>query len=596
MPQRPGKLKLFWRELKRRKVLRSLAIYAGTAFIILEASTIIFPRWNLPEWTIDLVLYLLILGAFANVIIAWIYDITPEGLQRTKPVEETTREERIPDSRGWKAATYISLVIIVGLILLNALGGSRELKEGDIQSLLVLPFDNFTGDDELDYVAAGMHSSLIGDIGQINGLRVISKTTARMYKNMNLSLTEMASQQNTEAVVEPTLMCYGDSVCIQVRVITPFPEEKQLWIGEFKAEKSQILNLYNEVTKQIAGEIKVSLTPQEEAVLAQSRTVNKEAYDLYLKGQYYYDQLTPKGLQMALEYFNRAIDVDPDWALPYAGITEYWGGIRQMGLAPSSITIPHIYKNLNKTSELDPESAYTHYLTAMASVLIAYEWEEGETGFLKAIELNPNDARTRAFYAHLLLFLKRQDEALSQVQHALELDPLNPLIQGLTAVVYWHIGNYKRAIELANQIRQLVPNHPMALNVLWGANVLLGNYEEGLRYCIRLFMLQEDNAALVIHAFKESGYMAALREIISILETIPDEKLPVSAGMRIAHMYIHLGETEKGLDIFEKRLLEHDPDLPYVTTGLGHYKSLETEPRFLDLVRKMGLPPPLSQP
>ena len=596
MPQGPGKFNIFWREIKRRKVLRSLAIYAGTAFIILEASTIIFPRWNFPEWSIDLVLYLLIFGAFVNVIIAWIYDITPEGIQRTLPVEETTMDDRVPDSRGWKAATYISLVVIAGLILLNALGGPKELKAGDIQSLLVLPFDNFTGDDELDYVAAGMHSSLIVDIGQINGLRVISKTTANSYKNMNLSLPEIATQLNTEAVVEPTVMCYGDSVCIQIRVITPFPEEKQLWVGEFKEAKSQILNLYNQVTKQIAQEIKVSLTPREEAVLAQSRTVNTEAYDLYLKGQYYYDQLTPEGLQMALEYFKRAIDVDPEWALPYAGISEYWGGLRQMGLAPSSIAVPQIYKNLNKTIELDPESAYTHYLTALASVLIAYEWEKGETEFLKAIELNPNDARCRAFYAHLLLFLKRQDESLSQVQHALELDPLNPLIQGLTAVVYWHLGNYERAIELANQITQLVPNHPMALNVLWGANVLLGNYEEGLRYCIRLFMLQEDNAALVIQAFKESGYMAALREFISILETIPDEKLPVSAGMRIAHMYIQVGETEKGLDIFEKRYLEHDPDLPYVTTGLRHYKSLETEPRFLAIIEKMDLPPPLSQP
>ena len=596
MTNPPGKLFRFWNELKRRKVFRSLAIYAGTAFVILEATTIIFPRWGFPDWTIDMVLWLLIAGLVVNLIIAWFYDISAEGIQRTKPTEESAGEERVSDSRGWKVATYISLVVILVLVILNIAGPSKNLREGDIQSLVVLPFDNFTGDDELDYVAAGMHSSLIGEIGQISGLRVVSKTTANIYENMNLSLPEIATQLNTEAVVEPTVMCYGDSVCIQVRVITPFPEEKQLWIGEFKEEKSQILNLYNQVTKQIAAEIKISLTPQEEAVLAQTRTVNTDAYDLYLKGQYYYDQLTPEGLQMALGYFNRAIEVAPEWAQPYAGITEYWGGIRQMGLAPSSITIPNLYKYLNKTIELDPESAYTHYLSAMASVFVAYEWEKGETEFLKAIELNPNDARCRAFYAHLLLLLKRHDEALSHVLLALELDPLNPLIQALTAVVYWHMGNYERAIELASQITQLIPNHPMALNVLWGANVLVGNYEEGLRACIKLFMLDEEKASVVIQAYTESGYKAALREFISILEAIPDEKLPVSAGIRIANMYVYTGETEKGLDIFEKRLAEHDPDLPYVTTGLLHYKSLETEPRFLDMVKKMGLPPPVSQP
>jgi TolB-like protein len=561
--------------------------------LILEASTIIFPRWGFPDWTIDLVLYLLIFGALVNVIIAWFYDITPEGFQKTKPFEKASDEDKVPDSRGWKAATYISLLVIVGLILLNVLGGSKELKTGDIQSLLVLPFDNFTGDDELDYVAAGMHSSLIGDIGQISGLRVISKTTANMYKTMNLSLPEIAVQSNTQAVVEPTVMCYGDSICIQVRVIIPFPEEKQLWVGEFKEEKSQVLNLYNQITKQIAGEIKVSLTPREEASLAQSKTVNTEAYDLYLKGQYYYDQLTPQALQMALEYFNKAIEIDPDWALPYAGITEYWGGIRQMGLAPSSVTIPNLYKYLNKTIELDPESAYTHYLSAMASVLIANEWENGKTEFFQALELNPNDARCRAFYAHLLLFLKKHDEALNQALHALELDPLNPLIQALTAVVHFHIGEYENAIELANHTTQLVPNHPLALNVLWGANELLGNYDAALPYCIRIFALDEQNAAMVMSTFDKSGYIAAMKKFISIVEAIPDDQILLSAGIRIAHMCVYAGETDKALSILERVLEEQGPDLPYVTTGIAHYKELENEPRFQAIVEHLGLPPPL---
>ena len=227
MPQTLGRLSRFWQELKRRNVLRSLAIYAGTAFIILEASTIIFPRWNFPDWSIDLVLWLLVLGAFINIIIAWIYDITPGGMQRTKPLEETKEIEKKRDSRGWKAATYISLVVIAALVVFNVFTSSKTLRAGDIQSLLILPFDNFTGDDQLDYVAAGMHASLIGDMGQISGLRVISKTTASIYKNLDMSLPQIATELKADAVVEPTVMCYGDSVCIQIRIIIPYPEEKQ---------------------------------------------------------------------------------------------------------------------------------------------------------------------------------------------------------------------------------------------------------------------------------------------------------------------------------------------------------------------------------
>jgi TolB-like protein len=242
------------------------------------------------------------------------------------------------------------------------------LKAGDVQSLLVLPFDNFTGDDQLDYITAGMHSSLIGDMGQIGGLRIISKTTANIFKNLNLSLPEIATQANADAIIEPSVMCYGDTICMQIKVITPFPAEKQIWMGEYKTEKSQILNVYNTVCKQIAQEIKITLTPSEEKILAQAKTVNPEAYDAYLKGQYYWDQLTPEALQMALEYFNKAIELDPDWALPYAGVATFWIGVRQMGLAPSSITVPNIYKYLNKAIELEPNSANTHYTDALAAV------------------------------------------------------------------------------------------------------------------------------------------------------------------------------------------------------------------------------------
>ena len=150
MPQSSGGLSRIWREIKRRNVLRSLAIYAGTAFIILEAVTIIFPRWGFPDWAIDLVLWLLILGAFVNAIVAWFYDITPGGMQRTKDLEEEVVEEKPSSSKGWKAATYISLVVIVGLVALNILGGPKSLRAGDIQSLVILPFDNFTGDDALE--------------------------------------------------------------------------------------------------------------------------------------------------------------------------------------------------------------------------------------------------------------------------------------------------------------------------------------------------------------------------------------------------------------------------------------------------------------
>ena len=175
-------LSRFWVELKRRNVLRSLAVYAGSAFIILEAATIIFPRWGFPDWSIDLVLYLLIFGALVNLVISWFFDITSTGVQKTVPLEEeVSGAPALPASRSWKAATYISLVVIVALIVWNVVPGKGNGSNSRIDSLVILPFDNFTGDDQMETMIAGMHSMLIGDIGRINGLRVISPTTSRIF-------------------------------------------------------------------------------------------------------------------------------------------------------------------------------------------------------------------------------------------------------------------------------------------------------------------------------------------------------------------------------------------------------------------------------
>jgi len=320
MPDNSPWLSRFWKELRRRNVLRSLAIYAGTAFIILEATTIIFPRWSFPDWSIDLVLWLLILGAFINVIIAWFYDITPGGMRRTLPLEEISDQEKAPSSRGWKAATYISVVVIVGLIVLNIAGGPNQLRAGDIQSIVILPFDNFTGDDELDYFVAGMHASLINDLGKLSGLRVTCKTSARAFKDMDLTASEIARELNVDAVVEGSIMCLDDSICSQFRLVNTSGEEKQIWTADYKEDKSQILNLYNRVTKKIAAEVMVELTAQEIGFFEKDRTVDKEAFDAYLRSQQYWGDFSLESFNKARDYLNSAIEKDPDWAPLYLGL------------------------------------------------------------------------------------------------------------------------------------------------------------------------------------------------------------------------------------------------------------------------------------
>ena len=594
MHDRPGKISRFWNELKRRGVLRSLAVYAGTAFVVLEAATIIFPRWNLPDWSIDLLLYLLIFGAFVTLIVTWIFDFTPQGLQRTKSLDEETERVKLPDSRIWKAATYISLIVIVALIIYNILPVKSSIRAGDIQSMVVLPFDNFTGDDQLEYFVAGMHASLIGDMGKVGGMRIISKTSSNKYRNANLSIPEIAEELGVDAVVETQVMCLGDTVCLQVRLVTPFPEERQLWAADYREEKSQILNLYNRLTRQIAEEVKIELSPAEERILTASRTVDKQAYDDYLMGLFYWDKLSQESLAKALEYFNRAIEKDPSWAPAYSGIAQVWTGMAQMGFAAPETAGPLIYENLSKALELDPDYAASHYNQAMIAVWIEWNWEKGEQEFLTALKLNPNDAMVRIYYAHLLTILLRTDEAVAQGDMALKLDPMNPLVHALDAVVLSSDGQWEEAMLHVQKAASIDPASFFAHHIMEFVSFENGDGDAFMKAIRFVLPFEEDQFSSIENTLEQEGLTAAYKEAITYLEVLEQSQFLVPIHM--ANRYIRTNQTEKALDYIMKGLEVHDQNMPYLVTGFLHFEPLYDDPRFMALVRQLNLPAPSSSP
>jgi len=478
MPDHTDKLHRFWQELKRRRVIHVITVYASASFVLIELVNNLAEPLHLPSTLATILIIILAVGFPLTIILSWLYDLTGEGIEKTKPIDEVPEGQLTKVPNAWKIATYTSFVVIIGLLTLNITGNGTKLRAGDIQSLVILPFDNFTGDDGLEYFVSGMHSSLIGDIGKISGLRVISKTSSSTYKDMDMSVPQIAAELDVDAAVEASVMCLGeDSICIQFKLISAFPEEKQLWIADYKEEKSQILNLYNRVTKHIAEEVQVELTPSEERLLAEVLMVDKEAYDAFLRGRYYWDDLSPESLNKALEYLNLAIEKDPDFAPPYAGIAQVWVGLAQMGFAPPEIAGPKIYENINKALELDPDFADSHFINGIIAVWTEWNWEKGEKEFLHALAINPNDAMSRIYYAHLLMSLQRTDEAQSQGLRAAELDPLNPLLLGLYGVVLCDAGRWEEAYEACEKGLTLDPGNFFTTSVMEFVAYHLERYE-----------------------------------------------------------------------------------------------------------------------
>ena len=588
MSTKSGGLTRLWKEIKRRNVHRSLAIYTGTAFVILEAASLIFPRWGLPDWTIDLVLYLLILGLFINLIVAWIFDITPEGVQKTRSLEEIEESEKVPDSRVWKAATYISIVVIAALIILNIAPISKSISSGDIQSLVVLPFDNFTGDDQLDYFVSGMHASLIGDMGKVGGLRVISKTSSNTYKDVGLSIPEIATALSVDAVVETQVMCLGDTICLQVRVVTPFPEERQLWAADYREEKSQILNLYNRVTRQIANEVRIELSPNEERFLNDARKVDKEAYNDYLMGLFYWDKLSKESLEKALDYFNKAIAKDPDWAPPYSGVAQVWLGMAQMGFSGPETAGPMIFENLQIALDLDPEFAALHYTQAVVGVWVEWNWAKGEQEFRKALELNPNDAMARIFYAHLLAILQWNDEALAQGQMAIDLDPLNPLILGLYSVVLSCDNQWEEAIKHVKKAISIDPQSFFAHHAMEFIAYEVGDKEAFIKSIRFVFPLEEEVFLSIEKISEREGLQEAYKELLSHLEVLQQSIFLTPTHM--ANRYCRIEEEDKAMAQIDLGFEIHAQGMPYIYSGFNKLEILYKNPRFLSITEQLNLP------
>jgi TolB-like protein len=588
MPANPNKLSQFWQELKRRRVIHVITVYASAAFVIIELINNLAEPLNLPPNLLIIVVIVLAVGFPLAIILSWLYDVTSEGVEKTKPIEEVKEGEKTVIPNAWKIATYVSFIVIVGLAVLNIVGGGKQLRAGDIQSLLILPFDNLTGDDQLDWVAAGMHTSLIGDMGRVSRLRVLGKTTSNLYSNLELSLPQIATELNVDAVVEPSVMCYGDSVCVLIRVITPFPEEKQLWMAEYKVEKSQIMNLYNRVTKKISDELMVQLTPEEERMLAETKTVNPEAHDAYLRGLFYWEQFTPEAIEQALEYFNKAIEIDPDWAPPYAGIAYYWIALRQFGYAPPSIAVPRIHGNLEKAFKLDTNSDYVYYVSALASVWTDFNWEKGEREFLKVLEINPNDALARVYYAHLMMILRRDSEAHVQVQIALDLDPMNPMVQALSSMVMAYTGEYNQAIELGEKALSLAPGNGVAISALYIAHLYKEEYHKSFDLWISLFPIDEEVRLTILNTCDEEGYIAAAIKFAEEYKNT-GHVLP----FEMVQLYAIANDIPQALDWMEKGYEDHDANTPYFGTNWfsdGPFKI--DDPRHIELMKKLNLPLP----
>jgi len=553
-------LKKFFSELKRREVYKVAIAYGITAWLIAQISGLISNSFEFPSWVMQMIITILIVGFPIALILSWVFEVSSKGIKKTTPLASDGSDEH----KAMETRLVIGILVLIGLLMVG--GWWTWQKFG---------FDK------------SPHSSLIQDIGKIGELTVKSKITANSFKETDLSLPEIADELGI-AAVEGSITCMGeDSVCVQIRLTRAYPEEQQVWVQDYRVEKSQILNFYNKVAKQISNEINITLTPWEESLLAESRTVNKEAYDDYLKGNFLED-FSKESMYKALDYLNSAIEKEPDWAPLYSALAGVWVTLAQMGHVPTEIASPKMYENIGKALELDPDLTDAHSVNGLIAYLVEWNWDKGEKEYLKALAINPNNAGTRIIYAHLLCILQRPEEALTQGRLALDLDPLNLNTQVFYSAVLEFTGDCENALVHLEKVVAIDPGHVLANNAIVAAAFRCGDYNKAFEALKHILPFEKDTIIEIERIFNEQGFIAANEEILRQSERMA--QYDFIAPIVMATRYMRVNQPDKAMEWIEKGYELHDQGIAYIT--VYNFDPLFDNPRFIAIVEKMNLPMP----
>ncbi len=484
--------------------------------------------------------------------------------------------------------------LLIGMLAVNV-GGLRERFQGwgapPITSLAVLPLKNVSGDPAQDAFAAGMTDVLITELSRISAFEVRSYQSVQQFKNSNKPMAEIARELNVQAVMEGSLAVEGDRIRLTLQLIRASPET-HLWEENYTRELASAITLQNALSRDVARELRIKLTPTEKARLVRERDVNPRAYEAFTVGRYHWREGTEEGRRLAGELFQKAIQLDPGYAQPYAYLAvlySHGGGY----LAGGGIqTRMKAREWANKALELDDSSAEAH--TALGWLELAdWDWRGADLEFKRAIELNPNFPQARTWYAQYLSAMRRFDEAFVQAQRAIELAPQDPDLLLHAALAYYEAGRVDEAIKRWNEVVKLDPNYWGGHQFLGRAYILKGMYEEAIAELQRSAELRNPgqvpvvDLALMACAHARAGRRAETLKIVQALERRAASGKNIGGSLYgIPFAYAALGDKDKAFAWLEKGYERRGEGMFFLNSE-PLYDPLRSDPRFQDLLQRI---------
>ena len=489
-------------------------------------------------------------------------------------------------ARGWRVRPALLFVLIaVALALCAAAVLWLRPHGGAIDSIAVLPFVNASSDPNAEYLSDGITESLINSLSQLPRLRVAARAIVFRYKGREADPQRAGRDLNVRAVLSGRVLQRGDTLSIQADLVD-VASAAQLWGAHYDRKLSDVLAVQEAIAKEISEKLRLRLTGEEKKRLSKHSTESTEAYQLYLKGRHSWEKRTPDALRESIDYFNRAIDKDPGYALAYAGLADVYAVLSSYSLMPPRESFPKARAAATKALEIDDSLAQAHATLGNALFCYDWNWTAGEEELKKSIALDPSYATAHLWYGILLTSLSRFDEAVTQSHRARELDPFSGVIQANIARTHLYAHQYDLAIEegrngdlgfahaFTAQAYEAKKMPEQALTEYQKAVGMMDRSPLGLMFLGQAQVL----------AGRQSEAMKTIEE----MKTLAVRRY-VSPGL-VASVYASLGEKDRAFEWLEKAYSDHSWDLVFLGVG-PYYDGIRTDPRFANLLRRLNLAP-----
>ena len=502
-------------------------------------------------------------------------------------------------SRYWKLAAFAVACLLLILIAVTMYLARRRSASKPVASkrvmLAILPFQNLSNDPTQEYFSDGLTEETITDLGQLSPeqLGVIARTSAMSYKHTNKTVSQIGRELGVDYILEGSVRREGGEARVSAQLIR-VSDQTHVWAQNYQRELHDLLQIENELGTAIARQVQGNLTPQRQVDLSKTRTVDPDAYDLYLKGRFYWNQRNPAAMKESVGYFQQAITKDPDFALAYVGLADAYNIGNLLGPYSAEESLPKAKAAATKALTLDPSLAEAHAALGMEMSHYEFDFPGAQKEFLRAIELNPNSAYAHLFYSSCYLApMGRMQEAITETKKALELDPLSVPINNFMAVTYMFAGDYEKSYRQFQHTIAIDPTFPNAHTVLSLLLKVMGRYEEGIEEYEKSQLLlgssPEDaaaNATVLRQAFKKGGEKGLWQKDLELNLA----RLKFGSPGVVAAVYALAGDKDRAFEWLDKAYAERDGEsITYLKVDPA-FKNLRDDPRFGNLLRRMGLP------